>query len=105
MSPASAGLPATLDQVRSAAWLDADHDGDLDLMIGGTPRLDCFATTEKACSRTSPRPRGSATRRRSPPLVPTDYDNRRDIDVLAGRRRAPASLPQHARRHLQGRLR
>jgi len=71
---------------RSAAWLDADHDGDLDLFAaGGTD--DAAATrlfrnngtgrfTEIATVS------GLAVARTVLAIVPTDYDNRRDIDLL-----------------------
>jgi Tfp pilus assembly protein PilF len=75
---------------RAAAPLDFDHDGDLDVVVGGTPRLlrnngngtfrDATLQTELTASDPSVRA-----------IVPTDYDNRRDIDiVIVWSGRAPA---------------
>jgi hypothetical protein len=97
-------LPPGIALARTAALLDADHDGDLDVLVAGS-------------ATGSAEPAGSASGRRSPAvpasgavqllrnngnltfsdittearveafnharaIVPTDWDNRRDIDVL-----------------------
>ena len=81
----AAGLASLTGAVRTAAWLDADHDGDLDLIVaieGATASTRLlrnngdgrFVDVTKETGITSPRPAAA--------IVPTDYDNRRDIDVL-----------------------
>ena len=81
----AAGLASLTGAVRTAAWLDADHDGDLDLVVaidGATASTRLlrnngdgrFVDVTKETGITSPRPAAA--------IVPTDYDNRRDIDVL-----------------------
>ena len=84
---AAAGLSAQPGPVRSAAWLDADHDGDLDLFVVAGP-------ANAASSLTLWRNNGnqtfvnvtSETRLTSDRVVnaviPTDFDNRRDVDLL-----------------------
>jgi hypothetical protein len=83
---AAAGL-ADAGPALSAALVDADHDGDLDLLLG-THRLfqndgsahfkDVSAAAGLGTSATSSRV-----------VVPTDFDNRRDIDLLLAGPHAP----------------
>jgi tetratricopeptide (TPR) repeat protein len=78
---------------RSAAFVDADHDGDLDIVIAGSgapSRLlrnngnGTFTDITDAAGLGGVSGLGVA-------LVPTDFDNRRDIDLLvAYADRAPA---------------
>ncbi len=83
---AAAGLGSLTGTPRSAAWLDADHDGDLDILVaagageGGANRLyrnngnGTFADVTAAA--------GLPAGRSLAAVVPTDYDNRRDVDLL-----------------------
>ncbi|HKY05462.1 MAG TPA: FG-GAP-like repeat-containing protein, partial [Blastocatellia bacterium] len=99
---ATAALPAYAHLALSAAFIDADHDGDLDIFIPGfadlskTPAGDVIFpgsfpkapnlflrnngdgkfTDISIASRLST-PSGHAVA-----VVPTDYDNRRDIDII-----------------------
>jgi len=90
----SAALGTTGASVsRSAAFVDVDHDGDLDIVIAGisTPgRLlrnngnGTFADIASTAGFTGPAANGLA-------IVPTDFDNRRDIDLfILNADRAPA---------------
>jgi tetratricopeptide (TPR) repeat protein len=75
---------------RAAAFVDADHDGDLDVLVG--TRLvrnngnGSFADVTAAAGL-------DAVVKSPVSIVPTDYDNRRDVDLLfLGRDAAPALL-------------
>ena len=88
---ASAKMPAAAGISFAGAFVDADHDGDLDIFLGGL-------WTGKGNERTAPnqliRNNGDGTftdisetarinlPSRARAVVPTDYDNRRDVDIL-----------------------
>src|SRR5258708_17832194 len=95
----SAGIPPPTGQSRSAAFVDVDHDGDLDIVIGGWGAPNQLLRnngngtfTEIAADAGV---RGSATRALA--IVPTDFDNRRDIDLLLVHQDGPPSLFQNMR--------
>jgi tetratricopeptide (TPR) repeat protein len=84
-------LPKSPDVSVSGAFVDADHDGDLDIFLGGfqsgaiptRPAANLlwrnngdgtFADVSEASKINAPS--------RAVAVVPTDYDNRRDIDLL-----------------------
>ncbi len=99
---ATAGLPAYTHLALSAAFIDADHDGDLDIFIPGfadlskTPTGDVtfpgsFARAPNLLLRNNGDGKftdlSTASRLSTPTghavaVVPTDYDNRRDIDIV-----------------------
>jgi cytochrome c-type biogenesis protein CcmH/NrfG len=104
----------------AAAFLDVDHDGDLDLLIAGL--ADLAASRERAAERElafpgefAPAPlrllrnNGNGTftdttaearlqiATRAIGVVPTDFDNRRDIDLLVVNRGGPPLLFQNLR--------
>ncbi len=81
-------LPRPATPARAAAFVDADHDGDLDILAGsqllrniGNGRFQ-DVTSE-----------AGLTRLESPlAIVPTDFDNRRDVDLLVVSATAPPAL-------------
>jgi tetratricopeptide (TPR) repeat protein len=97
---ARSGLPAYRFLAVSAAFVDFDHDGDLDIVIAGLADLNGAAgaltfpddfpgapaelvqnngngTFTDVTAKT-----GIAGLRHAVAIVPTDYDNRRDVDLL-----------------------
>ena len=117
---AAAGLPAYPFLPGAAALVDIDHDGDLDLVIAGL--ADPAATREREAGRMVVFPREFApapvlllrnngngtftdiTREahlqvatHAIAVVPTDFDNRRDVDLLIVNRDAPPSLFKNMR--------
>jgi Flp pilus assembly protein TadD len=77
---AAAKLPSNLPgSSRSVAFVDVDHDGDLDIFVPGTALLrnngDKTFSDQTAAAKLSDKMSALA-------VVPTDYDNRRDIDLL-----------------------
>jgi Tfp pilus assembly protein PilF len=75
---AAAKVPTSITS-RSAAFVDVDHDGDLDLFVPGSVLLrndgDKTFSDQTASAKLTDKVSARA-------VVPTDYDNRRDIDLL-----------------------
>jgi Tfp pilus assembly protein PilF len=95
----AAGITPDPRRYAAAAFLDADHDGDLDIVLAGLEgptRLLQNAgggrfkdVSAEAGFATSPV--------HAVGLVPTDFDNRRDVDLLVVRSDAPPQLFQNMR--------
>ncbi|MDQ3130646.1 MAG: FG-GAP-like repeat-containing protein [Acidobacteriota bacterium] len=87
----AAKLPKTLDISVSGAFVDADHDGDLDIFLGG---FQNGVSPVRAARNRLWRNNGDSTftdiseaakidaSNRAVAVVPTDFDNRRDVDLL-----------------------
>jgi Tfp pilus assembly protein PilF len=75
---AASKIPVSIAS-RSAAFVDVDHDGDLDLFVPGVALLrndgDKTFSDQTASAKLADKITAHA-------VVPTDYDNRRDIDLL-----------------------
>jgi Flp pilus assembly protein TadD len=104
---AAASIPAFPYLAVSAAFADVDHDGDLDIFIGGykTPGHPLYGAPNLLL-----RNNGNGTftditiaakvgggETNTTAIVPTDYDNRRDVDLLVVHRGAPPSLFRNLR--------
>ena len=77
----AAKIPALRFSATTAAFVDVDHDGDLDIVIAGDGYMllrnngDGTFSDQTAAAKLS----GKVSARE---IVPTDFDNRRDIDLL-----------------------
>lgn len=111
---AKAGLPNAYEGwALTAAWIDVDHDGDLDLAVGNFAALDRFPAGESAVfpddfeggGKRLYRNNGNGTfaditsqaglagdRAKTTAVVGTDFNNQRDIDLLFVNYGAPAQL-------------
>jgi Tfp pilus assembly protein PilF len=101
-------LPAFPHLSRSAAFVDVDHDGDLDIFIAGEVRQGGSAAAAAANQLLRNNGNGSFTDitadakvavgdAHGVAVVPTDFDNRRDIDLLLLRANARPLLFQNMR--------
>jgi Tfp pilus assembly protein PilF len=87
-----AGLPTWIHPVGSAAFVDVDHDGDLDLFLAGSEpdghglllRNNGDGTFSDITATARVGGAGNAVA-----VVPTDFDNRRDVDLFVLRRDRP----------------
>ncbi len=104
---AAAELAPPVENPRSAAWLDADHDGDLDLFVAGgsdaAPATRLFRNNGTGRFTNVATESGLTVASLVQAVVPTDFDNRRDIDVLVVSTTTPAPFPQRTGRDVQGR--
>ena len=102
-----ARIPAYSDLAISAAFADLDHDGDLDIFVAGyASRRDPNAGAPNLMLRNN----GDGTfadvtkesglagdGRQAVAVVPTDYDNRRDVDLLVVHHGGAPSLYRNLR--------
>ncbi len=121
---AATGLPTSYNAwALTAAFVDADHDGDLDVFVGNFANLtkwtaatetavfpDEFAGTSNRFFRNNGAKEGkwsftdateaaglSGGAQKTTAVVATDYDNRRDIDLLVVNYGAPVQLMANQR--------
>jgi cytochrome c-type biogenesis protein CcmH/NrfG len=96
---AAAGIAPPTGPSRSAAFVDVDHDGDLDIVIAGWGAPNQLLRNNGNGTftdiATTAGVRGSAAHALA--IVPTDFDNRRDIDLLLINQDGPAALFQNMR--------
>jgi len=88
----SANIPAFRSQTFSVAFADADHDGDLDIFIGGyqtesgslngAPNLLLRNNGDGKFADITATANVADSEKKAVAVVPTDYDNRRDVDLL-----------------------
>jgi tetratricopeptide (TPR) repeat protein len=84
---AAAGLRALASTPagRTAAFVDADHDGDLDILLtlgGDRPGSALLRNNGDGTFTDITTQAGVAVPRALAAVVPTDFDNRRDVDLL-----------------------
>lgn len=103
----TARIPATSIKSVSGAFVDADHDGDLDIFLGGFS--DKKKKSDELAANQLWRNDGDGTftdvseiakvnvPSRAVAVVPTDYDNRRDIDLLVLNRGGKPNLFRNLR--------
>src|SRR6185369_6851555 len=78
---ATAKISTPANLATTVAFVDVDHDGDLDLLLGGDGDLllrnngDGTFSDQTAAAKLTDKVSARA-------IVPTDFDNRRDIDLL-----------------------
>ncbi len=77
----SSTLPAITGRFSTGALVDVDHDGDLDILLAGTKTV-LFRNNGDGTfvDKTVDAKLGAGTR--SVAVIPTDFDNRRDVDLL-----------------------
>jgi hypothetical protein len=70
--------------LRAAAFVDIDHDGDLDIMVGGGTNTESHLLRNNGNGSFADITAAAGLQGVTAPLAiaPTDYDNRRDIDLL-----------------------
>lgn len=98
----SSALPPYNYSPRSAAFLDADHDGDLDIVVAGvgdsSSSLQLWRNNGHGAFAEVAGAAGLAGAANHPiAVVPTDYDNRRDIDLLVANERGAPGLFRNER--------
>lgn len=77
-----AGLPVPPGEPRSASFVDADHDGDLDIFIGGSAGSQLLRNNGNGTFVNVAVEAGLAVVTEVRAVAPTDIDNRRDVDLM-----------------------
>ena len=91
--------PSASDPYASAAFADVDHDGDLDIFVTGPTNIlfrnngnGTFTEISKVAGLSAPSSSASGSA-----VVPTDFDNRRDVDLFVLDRTHPPALFKNMR--------
>ena len=97
----SAGLvtPPGLGPYVSAAFVDVDHDGDLDIFVTGATNI-LFRNNGNSTFTEITEAAGVSARDASASgsaVIPTDFDNRRDVDLFVLDQQRPPSLFRNMR--------
>jgi Flp pilus assembly protein TadD len=102
-----ARLPAYADLSVSAAFADLDHDGDLDIFVagfasrrnpkGGAANLMLRNNGDTTFTDLTKEAGLAGEGRQAVAVVPTDYDNRRDVDLLVVNHGAAPALYRNLR--------
>jgi Flp pilus assembly protein TadD len=88
-----AELPQYPSTAETAAFADVDHDGDLDLVVGGPDGLVQLVRNNGNNTFTDITAQaGMGGTPEAVAIVPTDFDNRRDIDLLIVKRDGSPAL-------------
>jgi Flp pilus assembly protein TadD len=93
---ADAGLVPPAGPLTTAAFVDADHDGDLDVVLAGATARRLLQNDGAGRFKDVTAAAGLASRGASA-VVPTDFDNRRDVDLLFAGPAGPIELLQNRR--------
>lgn len=78
---AAAKIPPHAAGSRATAFVDYDHDGDLDIFIAGQPDLLLRNNGDRTFTDQTTEAK-LADKAKAISVVPTDFDNRRDVDLL-----------------------
>jgi len=89
---AAAALGAAAAGTRAIGFSDFDHDGDLDVVAGRLWRNNGDGTFADVTAAAGLADAGAAVA-----IVPTDFDNRRDVDLLVAGAGAPVRLYRNLR--------
>jgi len=93
----AAKLPTFASAPESAAFVDFDHDGDLDLVIAGTEAVQLVRNNGNGTFTDITADTGIAAAAGGIAVLPTDYDNHRDIDLMIVRSSGRPALYKNLR--------
>src|SRR5204863_5197737 len=79
---AAAKIPPSPNAATTAAFVDVDHDGDLDILVAGDMPLLLRNNGDRTFTDRTAAAKLGTEKSSARAIVPTDFDNRRDIDLL-----------------------
>ncbi len=93
-----AALPSYASVPETAAFVDVDHDGDLDLVLAGPDGpVQLIRNNGNGTFTDISAHAGIGGTSNGFAIVPTDFDNSRDVDLLIVRRDGPPALLKNVR--------